>query len=107
EPRQIRAIRYCVPEGEPQEYNVLSVDLVPGASLPASSGLRSFVTTSACGLCGKASIDTVRARTRFDVRYDEVTIDAGQLASLPARLRAAQRVFDRTGGLHAAGLFDA
>jgi FdhD protein len=107
EPGQIRTIRYCVPEDEPQEYNVLTVELVPGAALPSVGGARNFVTTSACGLCGKASIDTVRARTRFEVRDDDVTIDAGLLAALPDRLRSAQRVFDRTGGLHAAGLFDA
>jgi FdhD protein len=65
------------------------------------------VTTSSCGLCGKASIDTVRARTSFDVAGDDVTLTPDVLASLPERLRAAQRVFERTGGLHAAGLFTA
>jgi FdhD protein len=106
DPGMIRTIRYCVPEDEPQEYNVLSVDLVPGAALPPGDGRRNFVTTSACGLCGKASIDTVRARTRFDVSDDGLVVGPALLASLPERLRAAQRVFDRTGGLHAAGLFD-
>jgi FdhD protein len=65
------------------------------------------VTTSSCGLCGKTSIDTVRARSSFDVASDDITISPGVLAALPDRLRDAQRVFDRTGGLHAAGLFTA
>src|SRR5205085_4674263 len=77
----------------------------PSAPGRGVAGERNFTTTSACGLCGKASIDTVRARARFDVRGDEIRVSPGVLASLPERLRAAQRVFDRTGGLHAAGLF--
>jgi len=103
---QIRTLRYCVGDDETQEFNVLNADLssdAPGRSV----GERSFVTTSACGLCGKTSIDTVRARSSFDVRDDSVTVTPSLLASLPDRLRVAQRVFDRTGGLHAAGLFTA
>jgi FdhD protein len=103
---QIRTLRYCVGEDESQEFNVLNADLSPDAPGRAV-GERSFVTTSACGLCGKTSIDTVRARSAFDVRDDHMSLSASVLASLPDRLRAAQRVFDRTGGLHAAGLFTA
>src|SRR5207248_11598905 len=73
----------------------------PGAAV----GKRAFMTTSACGLCGKASIDTVRARAVFDVAGDDVSVEPDTLSSLPDRLRMAQRVFDSTGGLHAAGLF--
>ena len=103
-PEQIHTLRYCVAEDESQEFNVLNADLAAGAPGRAA-GERNFTTTSACGLCGKASIDTVRARSTFDVRDDDVTVTAAVLASLPDRLRAAQRVFDSTGGLHAAGLF--
>jgi FdhD protein len=103
---QIRTLRYCVGDDENQEFNVLNADLSPDAPGRAT-GERAFVTTSACGLCGKASIDTVRARASFDVRDDPVTVTPALLESLPDRLRAAQRVFDRTGGLHAAGLFTA
>jgi FdhD protein len=105
-PAQIRQLRYCVDDDENQEFNVLNADLAPGAPGRAA-GERSFVTTSACGLCGKASIDTVRARASFDVRSDDVRVERTVLAALPDRLRDAQRVFDRTGGLHAAGLFTA
>src|SRR5438105_11670201 len=106
DPAQILRLRYCVGEEEAQEFNVLNADLAAGAPGPVV-GERNFTTTSACGLCGKASIDTVRARASFDVRADAVSLPAKVLASLPDHLREAQRVFDRTGGLHAAGLFTA
>jgi FdhD protein len=105
-PDQIRTLRYCVNDEEAQEFNVLNADLAPSAPGRAA-GERNFTTTSSCGLCGKASIDTVRARSVFDVRDDDVAVAPAVLASLPDRLRAAQRVFDSTGGLHAAGLFTA
>jgi FdhD protein len=103
---QIRKLRYCVGEEERQEFNVLNADLAPDAPGRAA-GERSFVTTSSCGLCGKASIDTVRARSAFDVRDDGVVVSPAILSTLPGRLLEAQRVFERTGGLHAAGLFTA
>jgi FdhD protein len=61
--------------------------------------------TSACGVCGTGSIDDVRVRSPYLISDDAVRVDAGVLASLPGRLRAAQRLFERTGGVHAAGLF--
>jgi FdhD protein len=103
---QIRALRYCVAEDETQEFNVLNADLSSDAPGRAA-GERSFVTTSSCGLCGKTSIDSVRARSAFDVADDDTTVTPAVLGSLPEQLRAAQRVFERTGGLHAAGLFTA
>ncbi|MCZ9337169.1 formate dehydrogenase accessory sulfurtransferase FdhD, partial [Streptomyces sp. TRM76130] len=67
---------------------------------------RNVYTTSSCGLCGKASLDAVRTTARWPIAdTPPVRIDAALLAELPDRLRAAQRVFDRTGGLHAAALF--
>src|SRR5438270_6006344 len=72
-PEQIRTLRYCVGEDETQEFNVLNADLAAGAPGRAS-GERNFLTTSSCGLCGKASIDTVRARATFDVRADDVSV---------------------------------
>jgi FdhD protein len=56
-------------------------------------------------VCGKASIDAIRTRSRFAVDDDPLSVPAELLTALPDRLRAAQRAFDRTGGLHAAGLF--
>ncbi len=106
-PEQVRSIQTCSWK-ESGEFNVVDVVLSADAPPfdPASNG-RNFYTTSSCGLCGKASIEAIRTRARFDVGSDPLRVSAALLASLPDRLRAAQRVFERTGGLHAAGLFDA
>ena len=100
--------RYCA--GATDEglntYNVLDVTLAPGVAPPDPSLERSFYTTSSCGLCGKASIDAVRTQSVYDVRDDALQIDAEFLALLPHKLRSEQAVFDKTGGLHAAALFD-
>ncbi|WP_336671287.1 formate dehydrogenase accessory sulfurtransferase FdhD [Tsukamurella sp. USMM236] len=93
--------------GEINEYNVLDIALAEGVRPPAPDVTRNFYTTSSCGMCGKASIDAVRTVSRFDVRTDPVVVGAERVAALPDRLRAGQAVFDKTGGLHAAGLFDA
>ena len=103
------AARYCA--GATVEglntYNVLDVTLAPGVAPPDPSLERNFYTTSSCGLCGKASIDAVRTLSSFPVDADAMTIDAALLVTFPDRLRAGQDVFDKTGGLHAAALFDA
>ncbi len=67
---------------------------------------RNFYVTSSCGVCGKASIDAVRAQGCGLLPVD-FRIEAGMIQALPDRLRHAQPTFDQTGGLHAAGLFDA
>jgi len=95
----VREIRMC-------DENVAAVSMRDGASLAVQPS-RQFVTTSACGVCGKDSIDAIRVRSRFDVAADPLRVPAALLAALPDRLRAAQRVFASTGGLHAAGLFTA
>ncbi len=102
----VAAISYC-PGPEKQEFNVLDVTLAAGVTPPPLLATRPFVTTSSCGLCGKASIDTVRSKSQHDVSGDELRVPVDVLCALPGRLREAQKVFDRTGGLHAAGLFDA
>ncbi|WP_431929747.1 formate dehydrogenase accessory sulfurtransferase FdhD [Nonomuraea jabiensis] len=100
----IATIRYCagatVDDGN--TYNVLDVRLAPGVAAPAP---RNFYTTSSCGVCGKASLEAVRTVARWSAADDPVELAQPTVATLPDRLRAAQRVFDRTGGLHAAGLF--
>ncbi|MBB4685790.1 formate dehydrogenase accessory sulfurtransferase FdhD [Amycolatopsis jiangsuensis] len=104
---EITGIRYCAgatADGS-NTYNVVDVALAPGTTLPEPSLERNFYTTSSCGLCGKASLDAVRTTTRWSLAEDRTTIDPEVVYSLPDRLRAAQRVFDSTGGLHAAGLF--
>ncbi|HEX6339486.1 formate dehydrogenase accessory sulfurtransferase FdhD [Umezawaea sp.] len=105
----VAAIRYCAgatADGV-NTYNVLDVSLADGVAPPDPSVERNFYTTSSCGLCGKASLDAVRMASTWSVRDDPLRVDPATLSSLPDKLRAAQRVFDRTGGLHAAGLFSA
>jgi FdhD protein len=102
------AARYCAGatvDGE-NTYNVLDVTLAAGVPAPDPSLERNFYTTSSCGLCGKASIDAVRTSSVYPVAADPLHIDAGLLARFPDLLRARQDVFEKTGGLHAAALFD-
>jgi FdhD protein len=84
--------------------NIADVTLRP--DLPAGPR-RNFLTSSACGVCGKASIAELRVPGSFRLEDDLLEVPASVLAGLPDALRRAQRVFDRTGGLHAAGLFTA
>ena len=108
-PDDITGLRYCgsVDADGRNTYNVVDVDLAPGVEVPGTGLDRHFYTTSSCGVCGKASIDALRTRTRYDVAADAVRIRLEALLALPERLRAAQQVFEKTGGLHAAGLFTA
>ena len=105
-PDDIAAVRYCAPEGQAQEYNVLTVDLRPGVPPPDPSLDRLAVTSSSCGVCGKASVDAVRVACAT-VADDPLTLPSRVLAGVPGRVREAQRVFEQTGGLHAAAVCDA
>ncbi|MFF8571418.1 formate dehydrogenase accessory sulfurtransferase FdhD [Streptomyces sp. NPDC015408] len=87
-------------------YNVVDVRTSPGVTVPDITLERNVYTTSSCGLCGKASLDAVRTTARWPIAdTPPVLVTPELLADLPDRLRASQRVFDRTGGLHAAALF--
>jgi FdhD protein len=104
---EVVTARYCdsVDERGRNTYNVLDVALAPGVAAPDSRVERNFYTTSSCGVCGKASLDAVRLRSRFSPADDSCQISPQTLFALPDVLRASQRLFDSTGGLHAAGLF--
>ncbi|RJQ71012.1 formate dehydrogenase accessory sulfurtransferase FdhD [Pseudonocardiaceae bacterium YIM PH 21723] len=97
--------RYCdgVDDQGRNTYNVLDIALADGVPPPSPDIARNFYTTSSCGICGKAALDAVRTKTRHQPTGGR--IDPAVLAELPDLLRAAQKVFDATGGLHAAGLF--
>jgi FdhD protein len=106
-PDEVATIRYCSDEPGPYsgEFNV--VDIATRSAAPVADALkRNVYTTSSCGLCGTASIEAVRKRAE-PVTDDPARVLAATLLGLPDQLREAQRVFDRTGGLHAAGLFTA
>lgn len=104
----VRAVRYCVDRAldEEQRFNVVSVDLTRGDAEGLRRLERSFAVTSACGVCGTQSLADLEARG-IPAIDDTTAITRGVLWSLPDALRDGQQVFDRTGGLHAAGLFTA
>lgn len=104
-------VAYCTDRSLPvgQEHNVVTVSLrsAPGRA-PAARYDGPTAGSSACGVCGSQSIDDVLALTEVRAPAPEhPLVPADVLHALPERLRAAQRVFDSTGGLHAAGLFTA
>jgi FdhD protein len=128
----VKLIRYCAGksgEGSDEQgrighnqntYNVLDVSLSEAAAAAARRApARSFLSTSACGVCGKAALEDVGKKTRYalspagteqyagDAVSEPAYCSGELLGSLPDKLRAEQRVFEVTGGLHAAGLFAA
>ncbi|TQK28131.1 formate dehydrogenase accessory sulfurtransferase FdhD [Arthrobacter sp. SLBN-53] len=104
----IATVQYCSGAGPDglNTYNVLDVTLAPGVTLPDVDVTRNFYTTSSCGVCGKASLEAVRLSSKHGPGDDPVTVSTEMLAALPDRLRARQKVFAATGGLHGAALFD-
>jgi len=102
---QVASAIHCAgPDGE-NTYNVLDLALAPGVPAPDASIQRNFFTTSSCGVCGKASIEAVLTRSAYPIE-DDVRVDPALLVTFPDRLRAGQEIFEKTGGLHAAALFD-
>ncbi|MXW44437.1 MAG: formate dehydrogenase accessory sulfurtransferase FdhD [Gammaproteobacteria bacterium] len=106
-PAEIEAAGPCGPPAANGLINVVRVDLAPGVKVDLARLERHFYTSSSCGVCGKASLDAVAVQGRYDLRDNPLRISAENLGALPDRLRASQSVFERTGGLHASGLFDA
>jgi FdhD protein len=105
----IQVARYCdgVDEQGRNTYNLLDIALAEHVPAPDASVERNFYTTSSCGVCGKAALDAIKLKSRFSPAADATTITQDVLFGLPESLRAQQKVFDATGGLHAAGLFTA
>ena len=101
---EVADVRYCrLPEGEEQLYNVVTVGTRGRFELDGQA--RRFHANASCGLCGKQSLDQIEVVTA-PIGPGPV-VAASVIAGLPTSLREAQRVFDKTGGLHAAGLADA
>jgi len=109
----IARMRYCTDNRygddghEHDPYNIVEVDLGAGVPDPTWSLNRTTFTSSACGICGKSSIEAVNATACWSVADDPVRVRPEVLYSLPERLRERQKLFDSTGGLHGAALFDA
>ena len=105
---QILGISYCKDDDLPDEqlFNIVIVQTAPDASRNLESLERHFHVSSACGVCGKTSLDAIELRGVAPVMSDP-RVEPGVVAALPERLRSTQKLFDKTGGLHAAGLFTA
>lgn len=98
----VREVKYCdLPDGAEQQYNVVTVR----TARPVDVTPRRTTTTASCGICGSAQVESLEARCT-PLSECERPLPKSVLMRLPERLREAQSVFDRTGGLHAAGLFD-
>ena len=104
---QLKAVDNRGPQfGEGKWHNKVRVWLKAGQTVTLDGTQRNFYMTSSCGVCGKASLEALLALPFPPLPPASWQIDAAKLVQLPEKLRAAQDVFDRTGGLHAAGLFN-
>jgi FdhD protein len=101
----IESIRYCVERGQHQLYNIVNVFLKRGVEFDPRRFTRHVFTSSSCGVCGKATLEQVRAVLPNPIKSAPELSDKFLLA-LPEVLRKQQSLFERTGGLHAAALFD-
>jgi FdhD protein len=105
-PAQLRSVSYCVDAdlGLEQRFNIVNVEASAISAADIAPLERHFSMTSACGVCGQATIEALRRRGYAKIPEGPV-FSAAVVESLPAKLRAGQRLFEVTGGLHAAGLF--
>lgn len=106
---EMARLMHCLDDDEhgSPTYNVVDATLAAGARLRHRPRERTEAMTSACGVCGSASVDAVTTTSRYAVDEDPVRLTAGGVLALPGLLRHHQRTFERTGGVHAAGLFTA
>jgi FdhD protein len=100
-PQDVLRIEPC---GRNEDGNLLNVVLAPEVHVDFEKLTRHVFASSSCGLCGKATIESVRST--FPRVESDVTVDARTLVGLPDAMRGAQSSFDRTGGVHAAALFE-
>lgn len=103
----IAGIEACGPPApDSGNHNVVRVELAPRVTVDLGRLQRHFYTTSSCGVCGKASLDALRVTGLEAFEEGRPSFPEAVITAMPDRLRAAQRTFDETGGLHAAGAFD-
>lgn len=104
--RDVATMMHCtdLDAGGSPTFNVVEASLAPGVALLRPARERTETMTSACGVCGAASVDAVRTASRFEVAPDPLVLDPAVVAALPDALRRAQGTFERTGGTHAAAI---
>jgi FdhD protein len=99
----IRAMGYGTDDSDPNWRNMVNITLRSGIAPPVFE--RNFAISASCGVCGKANLESVRC-TASPLSFSEFSVPASVLYGLPQTMREAQAVFSKTGGLHAAALFD-
>ena len=105
ERKQIQSIDHVGAANEKNEFNTVRIELTPETQIDYQDLLRHFYTTSSCGVCGKSSLDALEYRNLNPIESD-LKIDSDIVRQLPDSLRKLQDNFQRTGGIHAAGLFN-
>ena len=103
---EIDRISYCMDEDVDQHYNIVNVCLKPGVLFDINLLTRNFYTTSSCGICGKASLEALELKEYCPPPRGIPRVEEAVIYGLPEALRRFQKVFERTGGLHGAALFD-
>ena len=107
---QILSIKYCADAGKQATQNIVRVEMKPEVIFNAQSLQRNFYATSSCGICGKASIEAIDSMIcdlpKQKLEQYALKISKDYIINLPKRLTQRQKVFEYTGGLHAAALFD-
>ena len=101
----VREIRYCI-DSPQQLYNIVTVELRDEIDFDPTRLQRNFFTTSACGICGKVSLESLEMQGCVPLPLTQPVVPISLIIGLDAELRRAQQVFSKTGGLHAAALFD-
>jgi FdhD protein len=105
--KDVISVRYTASElDEMAQTNVVQVDLKPSVKFDVAALQRHFYTSSSCGVCGKTSLDLVQTASSFWLKPAFPRVKSTILMRLPEKLRAAQTIFETTGAIHAAGLFD-
>ena len=106
--RQIASVEYLRDEESgAANPNIVNVELASDVSVDTAKLQRHFYTTSSCGVCGKSSLEALSVQASYPVIGDRLHVDPGVLSALPDALMQRQHTFSDTGGLHAAGLFQA
>lgn len=103
---EILSIKYCTDhQKKEQQYNIVRIELKPDVEFESTAFNRNFYMTSACGICGKASIDAIAVHCVNADTNDNLKIDKQLVFSLSNKLKLKQTIFNNTGGIHAAALF--
>lgn len=97
---------YLPHKSKQSKENRLLIGLHPSVDFDIKRLERHFYTSSSCGVCGKSSVEAVQTQCNFDLLDNDFTVNANVIQALPERLKAKQGLFDKTGGIHAAGIFD-